>query len=343
MAHEIDTSNGRNNMAFVGELPWHGLGTALKENSNLEDWVTAAGFNWEAKLSPVTFYPNATVENGTPILGDSTIVNNQLCVYRSDTKMPLSIMTEKYRLMQPRQVMEFFCNVTEAGKLKMETAGMLKGGAIYWAMARINDQFTVGKDDPILPYVLMATSCDGSLSTTVGFNSIRVVCANTLSMAINQKRSSNVQIKVPHNSLFDETRVKAELGLVEGQWDLFKRTSMELSKRKISQKELIQFMMEVFIPENTQKGFSLLETDEILRKVPNVKKCIDLFSDGVGQNTKSAKGTAWGALNAVTRHIDHEVKSISTDSKLRSVWFGSGSRLKKRALQLANNLLEVNS
>lgn len=89
MAHEIDTSNGRNNMAFVGELPWHGLGTALKENSNLEDWVTAAGFNWEAKLSPVTFYPNATVENGTPILGDSTIVNNQLCVYRSDTKMPL--------------------------------------------------------------------------------------------------------------------------------------------------------------------------------------------------------------------------------------------------------------
>jgi len=332
------TSNIPSAFAFAGNAPWHGLGRNLQDGATLDQWTNEAGFSWEAKVGPVAYYPNAHIaESGTPVVGHPVTLKNQVCIYRSDTQAPLSIMSGGYKLVQPKQVMEFFRDVAEAGKLKMETAGMLKGGAVYWALARINDQFSVTKDDPILPYVLMATSLDGSLSTTVGFSSVRVVCYNTLQMAVG-RGNNNTTIKVPHNSLFDESRVKAELGLVEGQWDNFKRVSAQLASREVNRAELIQFMVDVFTPESKRDKINLLEADNIVARAPNIRKCLDLYESGVGQSTKSAKGTAWGALNVITRYQDHEVKAISNESKLRSAWFGECKRRKERALQLALKL-----
>jgi phage/plasmid-like protein (TIGR03299 family) len=330
MAHELDFSNNRTNMAFLGEVPWHGLGQSLTPGLSLDDWIREAGFEWEAMMSPVSY----TIPNGT-----QEVYSGRKVVYRSDTLEPLSVVSDSYKLVQPKEVMEFFRDVTEANKLHMETAGMLKGGALYWALARIDDEFSVTPDDPILPYVLLSTSCDGSLASTASFTSVRVVCANTLAMAVNS-RKNNTQIKVPHNSVFDHKKIKEEMGLVGESWEGFKQVSTRLAQRTVSREEVVSFMMNVFLPDTKIEELGKSEVEEYLRKLPKIEKMVKLYEEGRGQDTVSAHGTAWGLVNAVSRQQDHEVMAVSDESRLRSAWFGAGKRTKAKALQLAMALAD---
>jgi phage/plasmid-like protein (TIGR03299 family) len=341
MAHEIDMSNGNVNMSYRlgSETPWHGLGHQISSVASLDDWIEKSGFGWNVMTGQLAYFPSAIGEGADLDLGAPAILPDKVCLYRSDTKAPLSTVSSSYKVVQPRQVAEFFREICETGHFEMDTMGMLQGGAKYWALARIKDQFSVTKDDPILPYVLMATSCDGSLASTAGFTLMRPVCANTLAPAVNEK-NNNGQIKVPHNSLFDDKKIKAELGLIDGQWDYMKKASKELAYRKVSREEVVKFMLSVFVPESKVPDCSFKEVEDLLAKMPNVVKALDLYENGVGQQTKSAKGTAWGCVNAISRMVDHETKAISADSRLRSAWFGAGKRTKAKALTLAMGLLK---
>jgi phage/plasmid-like protein (TIGR03299 family) len=328
MAHELAfKADGNAAMAYTGEKPWHGLGQQLDADADLNTWVEAAGFNWEVKRAPIHFEQRD--DENAPVC--IRTVPNRWALYRSDNGNPLSVMSSNYQITQPRQVMEFFRELIEIGGFKMETAGQLRGGSTYWALAKADDSFDVGGGDRVLPYLLLASSCDGSLSNLAQFETIRVVCNNTLSMAAS--RQDEGQVRIPHSTKFNAELIKTRLGLIGGSWERFKKDAVELSKREVSKEEAARFITQVLYDQDE------IDEEETTVTRPMLKLVTEIYLNGIGQNTKTAQGTAWGLVNAFTRFVDHERKSSSNDSRLQSAWFGSGARLKDKAYAQALAML----
>ncbi len=176
-----------------------------------------------------------------------------------------------------------------------------------------------------LGYLLLATACDGSLATTAQFTSIRVVCNNTLAVALS---NSSGAVKVPHNTNFDAQAVKRQLGISVASWDAFMYRMKTLSERKVKSHEAMNYFLRVFTdPGNTATGL----TNE--RAMKKVQELYD--GQGKGAELASSKGTAFGLLNSVTEYVDHQKRARTTDHRLESAWFGQGASLKQKALDQA--------
>ena len=147
MAHLVET------MAFTGLTPWHGLGSQLPEKQPLEIWAQAAGMDWQIKESPVHFSID-NVHNAS-MFGS---FDEQKVLYRSDTNSALSVVSNRYQVVQPMEVLEFYRDLTEQAGFELETAGVLKGGRKFWALARTGKSTVLKGNDLVNGYVLLATS-----------------------------------------------------------------------------------------------------------------------------------------------------------------------------------------
>ena len=182
MAHELATAN---DMAFIGDTPWHGLGNKLPPNQPIEVWQKSAGMDFEIKQTEVLF--NSASGDGSNMLNlrsnpDATVL------YRSDNHEPLSVVSKRYKVVQPKDVLGFYRDLVSVGGFQLETAGVLRGGKKLWALAKTGQETMLAGGDKVKAYLLLATSCDGSLATTAQFTSIRVVCNNTLQMAVGENK-----------------------------------------------------------------------------------------------------------------------------------------------------------
>jgi len=314
MAHLIQ------NMAYVNDTPWHGLGNRLSTKQPIEVWAQQSGIAFEIKETPVRFM---TESAGS--LGAIMTFPEQKVLFRSDTNEPLSVVSQRYQVVQPREILEFYRDLTEISGFELETAGVLKGGRKIWALAKTNQSATIKGNDTMKGYLLLATACDGTLATTAQFTSIRVVCNNTLAVALS---NGNSAVKVPHSTSFDPQAVKKQLGISVSAWDSFMYRMKTLSERRVKSHEAMNYFLRVFTdPATTATGLSNERA---------MKKVLALYDgDGKGAELASSKATAFGLLNAVTEYVDHERRARSTDHRLESAWFGQGATLKQKALEQA--------
>ena len=321
MAHLIQQ------MAYVGAEPWHGLGNRLPAKQPLEIWQKEAGMNWQIKESPVRFMADSIGS-----LGSIHSFPEQKVLYRSDTKEALSVVSQRYQVVQPRDVLEFYRDLTEISGYELETAGVLKGGKKFWALARTGQSTTLKGNDQVDGYLLLATSCDGTLATTATPTTIRVVCNNTLTIAVN---GATQAIKVPHSTRFDAQAVKQQLGIAVSQWDGFMYRMRTLAERKVKSHEAMNYFLRVLCDAQPAMGeVSTLSNERALKKVQQLYD-----GQGRGAELEAAKGTAWGLLNAVTEYVDHERRARSTEYRMDSAWFGQGAVIKQRALDTALQLV----
>lgn len=317
MAHLIQQ------MAYVGEAPWHQLGNQLAPKQPIEVWAEKAGMNWEIRETPVRFM---TEEAGS--LGSIRSFEEQKVLFRSDTKRALSVVSGRYQVVQPKAVLEFYRDLTEVSGYELETAGVLKEGRKFWALARIGKEALLKGGDLVKAYLLLATSCDGTLATTATPTSIRVVCNNTLTIALNQAEGA---VKVPHSTAFDAEAVKKRLGVAVSQWDQFMYRMKNLAERRVKDEEASRYFLKVLCrTEGQPDPLQRLMNERALKRVGEL-----YAGQGHGSELQSAKGTAWGLLNAVTEYVDHERRARSQDHRLDSAWFGNGATLKERALENA--------
>ena len=307
-------------MAYVGQTPWHGLGNALPPGQTIETWARQAGMDWRIEASPVRYL--ATEAGG---LGEIQAFPERQVLFRSDTKAPLSVVGGRYQVVQPREILEFYRDLTERSGFELETAGVLKGGRKLWALARTGQTGTLSGNDRTDGYVLLATACDGTLATTAQFTSIRVVCNNTLAVAVGGAQQA---VKVRHSTTFDAQQVKRRLGISVSAWDDFVYRLKALSERRITRKTAERVLRTVFTDVNHPSGDLRVKANE-----QAMKKAMVLYEGaGRGADLPSARSTAYGLLNAVTEFVDHERRARSTDNRLDSAWFGKGAQLKQRAL-----------
>lgn len=337
MTAAISVINGKAEMAYAGEKPWHGLGQELTPGAPIEVWAREAGMDWKVERSKVRY---ATEKSGGFREWPARHV-----LFRSDTKTPMSVVSDGYQIVQPKRVLEFFRDTAAANHFALETAGTLHGGARYWALAKTAHELRVAGTDLLKGYVLLATSCDGSLATTAKFTSVRVVCQNTLSAALGDRRE---EIRVLHSSKFDETKVKINLGLIDADWKEFGERAGVLSATKVSKRDAVRILINAFgdaekFAADLAKFKSLVDpSGKAFEEQPNVSvmaNVIKLFDGKArGAGLKSSAGTAWGLVNAATEYFDHAA-GRSTDSRLMSAWFGGNAdrkdRLVEEALKLA--------
>jgi len=322
MSHLVET------MAYVGQTPWHGLGSQLPENQPLDVWAKAAGMDWRIERSPVHY-----LTGGETPMGDLLAYPEQQVLYRSDTREPLSVVSRRYQVVQPEEILAFYRDLTEVAGFELDTAGVLKGGRKMWALARTGQTGVLAGADRINGYLLLATACDGTMATTAQFTSVRVVCNNTLAVSLREQGARKVT--VPHSTRFDADQVKQQLGISVAGWSRFMDELKGLSERKVTDKEAQRFLERVLVPEGLdqwQRKYGKGKAAE-----PRALKQIhDLYQgQGRGAHLASSHGTAFGLLNAVTEFVDHKRRARSTDYRLDSAWFGPGAQLKQSALDEA--------
>jgi phage/plasmid-like protein (TIGR03299 family) len=309
-------------MAYVDAEPWHGLGNKLSPKQPIEVWQREAGMNWTIEETDVLY----SVSGGIGIHLRSNPEAKVL--FRSDTFTPLSVVSKRYNVVQPHDVLEFYRDLVSVGGFELETAGVLKGGKKLWALAKTGQETLLRGDDRIKAYLLLATSCDGTLATTAQFTSVRVVCNNSLQLAVSD---TNGSVRVPHSTQFDAASVKQQLGLGLSAWEHFITDIKALSERKLNKFEAMNYLVNVLgdpgVPLADQPNQKALQAVHGL-----------YLGGGKGSELASANGTLWGLLNGVTEYVDQHRRARSQDYRLDSAWFGQGAAIKEKAFHEAMKL-----
>lgn len=334
MAHELTQTNGATEMAYVGETPWHGLGQKLEEGASIEEWKKAAGMDWTINRKPLTYFADRACT-------DLRTVEDTRILTRSDNGNKIGLVSPSYQVVQPGEVLEFFRDLVAEEGYSLHTAGTMFGGSKYWALAKI-EEATIAGWDKVGGYVLLSTSADGSRATELRETTIRVVCNNTLSMAVN--KDSRSVIKVNHRQDFDIAAIHKQMGVSRERFAAFTEVADRLSQIKVGGLAAEAFMAQLFksasvkaAPQGDDEDADTLLTTKT-RKHRGLDIVMGLFNGiGMGSTQKGSKGTAWGAVNAVTEYVDHLSTSKTQDHRLDRAWFGTGNSLKTDALILAQD------
>lgn len=341
MAHLVET------MAYAGEVPWHGLGTQVDNTMSPEEMLVAAQIDWTVSKRPAYTIDRPNVWNlndPTSEAGFLRCPDSYYLVRDSDNKV-LSHCGEGYVPFQNAEVMNFFKKFTDAGQMTMETAGSLKEGKDIWGLAKLTDKFSLAGDDEVKGYLLLNNSHQVGKAMTIMFTPIRVVCNNTLTMALN---TEGHRFRVLHLQMFDEEIHKAAeeaLGISGQQMKQFQEQSEFLASKKATQFDLDNFIAELFQPNLLIERAKADKQNELPPLRDEFKRTAELVYDAVhtspGAGMSSAKGTWWGALNAVTYVVDHQKRSQAEGNSLHSAWFGSGANTKRKALTKALEYAQV--
>jgi phage/plasmid-like protein (TIGR03299 family) len=335
MAHMVET------MAYTGRVPWHGLGVEVSDDLTPVQMLKKAKLDW-------TVSKRAMFTSGKTKKDPKIQVPSYAVLVRDSDNQPLGPVGPKFIPTQNRDAFEFFEKFTSAGTLKMETAGSLRKGRQIWGLAKMQEGFTVSGKDRVEGYLLVAISHEWGRANEIRFTPIRVVCNNTLTMALNRGDNRGV-FKMPHVKAFDAEIIRSAeeaLGLANEKLAEYKERSQFLASKQYKQEDVVRYIAQLFQPE-------LIEQEKIIKSSKNVKKIssdlkiVDEFKkiptlvyraleEGAGANLKSAKGTWWGAYNAVTYVTDHHW-GRDRESALNNAWFGWRANLKTKALHSATD------
>lgn len=324
MAHEIDMSNNRANMAYAAgsATPWHRLGFAVDPSASTEEWAKQGGLGFTVERSPVLFQlPGSELQSyaGRDVL------------YRTDTNVALGLVTNRYKIVQCRDVMEFFKKIIDLGGFQMETVGSLYGGAKIWALAKINDGVNIVGLDRVVPYLMLGTSFDGTMATTATFTAVRVVCNNTIRMAVAEADEMETAgrsgvVKVPHSMTFDPENVRKQMGIHTTLWEQWVAKAQHMATLKLSGEDADEILVQILAKNEDADPADIRESKAY-------QSIMRLFAGQAIGSELTGGRTRWQLLNAVTEYVDHHA-GVKQEARLRSAWFGSAADIKNKAQEL---------
>jgi len=327
MAHNINFANGKHSFFSVKEKAWHGLGQIVDQYPTSAEAIKFAGLDYEIEKREI--FANS---------GDQfTKIPGYFSTVRTDNDAVLGVVGAKYEVMQNADAFTFFdCLVSGAEQIKYETAGALGAGERIFITAKMPEVIRVSRKDEIEKYIFLTTSHDGSGSIMAAFTPVRIVCNNTLNMALNNKTNA-IYIKHTANAgqrlqeagriihLVDET--SAKLNLMFQKWATVRISDAELKK-------LIRLAMAPS-PEIFQAVASADKKYEFSKQFEDV--CGQVFEYaqiGAGQELATTAGTLFGFYNSITGYYQNVNEYKTGEQKLNSIMFGTAQERSKKAFQL---------
>ena len=324
MAHQIDTfSIGRAAYAST-QREWHGLGELMQQGQTIEEWQKAAGMEYRVQRSLIRYATDRDVTD----ISQLRKIEDKIVLFRSDTGAPMGVVSDSYKVVQPKEVLEFFRDWAEQGGLTIESAGVLFGGKRYFATAKLADGVDLGGGDKdrVVPYALLSTSADGSLATECRWTTVRVVCNNTLSLA----RGSAVVHRTTHRSEFKPASARTAVESANAEFGAFMASARALASIKVDAEKAQDLTLRLF--RTAQKN------DDAVRASAGYNNDLRLFGgDGKGATLDTSWETAWGWLNSVTEYVDHNTRARSDENRIASALWGPGDAVKTKALELITN------
>lgn len=349
MSHELTITNAKAEMAYVGAVPWHGLGQALPAGAPIAAWLDAAGMNWTIRKSKVHYFADRAQR-------DLRVDDDAVVLVRSDNGERLGIVSPDYEIVQPYEAFDFFRDLVSDHGFEIHTAGTLFGGKRFWALAKMDEAELAGWDK-IGGYYLLSSSADGMRATEGRETTVRVVCNNTLSMALG---SDGVKhgFKLSHRNRFDYKAVHAQLEITRDHFQAFVEAANTLTKVKANQAAAEAFINQLLRPTDDaayrmlelspvdslgsllNRPFTAAEDSKLgdapARRPRGADTILDLFlGGGIGSERKGSAGTAWGVVNAVTEYVDYHAIAKTPDHLLDRALWGSGGEVKSAALASA--------
>jgi len=286
MSHLLEQYGEMASFASLREPAWHGLGTILSDEVTTVEMLQAAHLaNWNVRLEDVALPGRShrdyfAVTRTNPFDGDNDV---------------LGVVGERYKVVQNEELFSFADNLLDGGR--WETAGSIKNGTVVFGSLALDRETVLdpsGVSDKINTYMLVHTSHDGSLSVQASITPVRVVCQNTLNMALSGVKQS---YKIRHTQTVQGKVAAAReaLGIAHQYLDAFDVEAQELFAQSITDKQFFDIITAVYPkPEADTKGSMTKWENKI--DVLN-----DIYS---GPTTVGIKGTAWGAYNTLTERLD---------------------------------------
>jgi phage/plasmid-like protein (TIGR03299 family) len=329
MADRIFIDNGRASMMYVGQEPWHGLGTKLDEPATAALAIEAANLDWTVKKVPVCAWGDGIVY---PIDDTFTVVPEHKW---GKEKCPTWGMVKRdYTPLQNRDAFAFFDGIVGEGAAIYHTAGALDDGRRVWILAKMPDDIVIAGKDITHQFLLLSNSHDGSGSVRIKFTPIRVVCHNTLTQALNEGEAS---IRVPHTRDVKERLVIAResLQLIKATYARIAKDFAALATVPMIDATVTAYLRLVFPDPSNPKDLRAFERAERDRRTAQ-----RLFAKGKGNDVPGVAGTLWAAYNGVAEMVDLGRNRRTLDQHLEHIWFGSGYTLKVRAFNIAKKQMK---
>jgi phage/plasmid-like protein (TIGR03299 family) len=343
MTANIAKIDGKDATAWTGAMPWHKLGTKLPGLLTPEQALIAASCNYE-----VVKVELGVVDSGCPeyygIQIPNTFSTGRLGPELMDDGVtPQFIPFEgsvkgRYTIVQNIQAFNFLTPALGKDIAYLETVGALGNGEKTWAMAKLPDTFEALPGDPIQQYILIANSHDGTGSILACMTPVRVVCQNTLSMAIS---GATHLVKIRHtksaNKRVDQLHKLLEAS--DNYWERLKEAFKTLQMRDMTQLEVIDFI-ETMFPGKREK-VNGVEVDTVPTKTANMRTAVLSLFEGNAQGSDKAGRTHYGMFNAYTEWLDGTNPSESLRRSIRKTsnyWeasmFGSGVNKRQDAYNM---------
>lgn len=315
-------------MAYAGETPWHGLGVPVGNDLSAENMMIAAGCNWNVgKFDNICY---VTQPGAGPV---KVKTGEQSLIRLSDNKVLSPSVGPGWEPVQNSEAFDFFREFVERGDMEMHTAGSLQDGKIVWALAKVDESFTIGDGDKVESFLLFSNSHMFGRSMVIDFTPIRVVCNNTLTMALASKSANRVTVS--HRVKFDADRVKALMGIAHERLDAYHAGAEALSTAKASADDLATYFGKVF---------PLTSAKNVRGKTlsANAERALMLNGNPMQPGAGMSPGTWWEAFNTVTFMADHEL-ARNNDTRLFNSWLGTARTLKIDAFASAVEMAGLDS
>ena len=322
MSHEI---TAQDTMISVAATPWHKLGKVLDNPPTVAEAIKLAGLDWTVRTEPI-FASLPNIDSDGTWSYQARKAPGKVVV-RNDTGAILGTVGGGFTPLQNVKALEWFQPWIDSGKVSIETAGSLRGGGVVWALAKIkSDPIVIKGNDIAEKYVLIAHGHDGRLAVRAGTTAVRVVCANTLSMAVRGGDDSGL-FKISHTANVSERieGVRAAIEMLDArlttQGEVYRKlASVEVTN---SEERIVEFMGAVY-----------RERFDDIRKGRRLQQVSELFESGTGQDLDGAHGTYWGLANALTEYVTHHA-GRTPESRAQSTLLGPGRGLINRGIDVA--------
>lgn len=337
MGHELDFTTGRAAIAYRAEggIPWHGYGEVLEPGDTLEEKLRKGGLGYNV----------LRVQSQYMFNGQLMVAPNAFHQIRDDNGASLGVNSRLFHGHQPRDVVSVFDRFIEADeRWRFETLGALKGGKVIWGMARFQEDMKIAGDEHAI-YSFITTAFDGSLATRMSGTAIRGVCWNTVSAGMWEAEREKAYISIRHNVDFSRPDVKDDaidrFAAVISSVQRFKAMGEALATHRMAAHQ-IEGLFRRLTTDKAAGGDAAKEEAPTGRAKAALERLLASYRDTLAEGTQG--GTAWAALNGVTRYTDHNrtVRDTEGDgkegAKFASAMLGSGAALKREAIGVLTEL-----
>ena len=319
-------------MFYTGDVPWHGQGIALAQPADLDEALKVGGLNWRVEDVDLL----TADDPPSPVARRKALVRSDRLP--GEDRRVVGVAHRAFKPIQNRDAGMLFDAIFGQGKRVYHTGGYLGDGEVVWLLAKIDKTLRVASNDIVQPYALMANSHDGSMAFNIRLTTVRVVCQNTLGLAMKERLGQGFR-RSHQGSFIDHARAAQQFfSATLRELDFVAEAFTHFSQRQCNDKKLAEILgallPEPKKPRNSESNAGLLRVWERKRdEVRYAKETITkLRQSGKGMDLDGSRGTFWGVLNAILEFVDYH-RIIKVD-RISYALLGDGMDLKMKAFRM---------